>query len=248
MKAGLQFILQRLLGFERYLFWFCRFKINTLRWDKAERHIFPFLASVPQEGLLIDVGANLGILSVHMCRLHPHQQVLAFEPMQKNRRVLERIKETYKIQNLAVFAMALGDAKGSLNMAMPTLQGVKKQGLSHVISADMPAGLNDEVERVPVETMDDFLADHFSDVPVAAIKLDVENFESTVIKGAMATIRRWKPWIVAELWDAENRRRVFDFLLPLGYTVFMFDGRTLVPWNEGMPALNLIFKPSHTTS
>jgi FkbM family methyltransferase len=246
MKALLQFFLQRLLGFERYLFWFCRFKVSTLRWDKAERHIFPFLASVPKEGLLLDVGANLGILSVHMCRLHPKQQVLAFEPMEKNRIVLKRIMETYGIHNISIFAMALGENKGTLNMAMPNVKGVRKQGLSHVVSAEMPAGLNDDLECVPVETLDDFLASDYAGVPVAAIKLDVENFESSVIRGAMATIERWRPWLVAELWDTENRKQVLKSLLPMGYSVFIFDGRALIPWHEGMPALNLIFKPSTT--
>lgn len=244
MKAWLQFVLQRLLGFERYLFWFCKFKVLTLRWDKAERHIFPFLDCVPQEGLILDVGANLGILSVHMCRIHPKQQVLAFEPMRKNREVLQRIRETYGIHNLSIYALALGDRKGTLSMAMPTLEGVKKQGLSHVVSNEMPAGSEDEVESVPVDTLDDFLAAHYADVPVAAIKLDVENFESSVIKGAISTLRLWKPWVVAELWDSENRKQVLESLLPMGYSVFVFDGRALVPWHEGMPALNLIFNPT----
>jgi FkbM family methyltransferase len=248
MKALVQYFLQRVLGFERYLYWFCRFKIHTLRWDKAERHIFPFLAHVPHEGLLLDVGANLGILSVHMCRLHPKQQVLAFEPMQKNRTILQRIKHTYSLHNLSIFPLALGEVKGTLNMAMPTVRGVKKQGLSHVVSSEMPAGSEDEIERVPVDTLDEFLKSAFADVPVAAIKLDVENFESTVIKGAMVTLQRWRPWLVAELWDADNRNQVLKSLLPLGYTVFIFDGRSLIPWREGMPTLNLIFKPHSKTT
>src|SRR6187399_475644 len=126
-------LLQRLLGFENYLELFGRYKVRTLRLDPRERDFFTFLALLPESGLVLDVGANLGVMTVHLSR-HVHRgEVIAFEPMPSNLAVLRRVVERYRLNNVRVEECALGDHDGEALMVMPVEFGARRHGLSHVV-------------------------------------------------------------------------------------------------------------------
>ncbi len=57
------------------------------------------------------------------------------------------------------------------------------------------------------------------DLPrVDGIKVDVENFEWQVFRGAINLLKRDHPVIYCELWDTPNRRDVILLLRDLGYS------------------------------
>lgn len=67
---------------------------------------------------------------------------------------------------------------------------------------------------VPVRTLDSY---GFTDV--AVIKIDVENMELAVLRGAMETIQRERPVIYAEAWEKGDYLETHRaFLEPLGYS------------------------------
>jgi hypothetical protein len=57
---------------------------------------------------------------------------------------------------------------------------------------------------------------------VKLIKIDVENYETEVLKGAEQTIRKWKPDLFIECNTEEHTMEIFDFLksLEVGYKIF----------------------------
>jgi hypothetical protein len=82
----------------------------------------------------------------------------------------------------------------------------------------------------------------FADMKIDAIKIDVENHEQHVLRGARNIIARNRPLIYCELWEQENKNASLAILKALGYTPYVAEKRGLLPYREGFHhALNLFF-------
>src|ERR1017187_4297487 len=109
MKSGTKYILQKLLGFKNYLFVFSLFKIYTLKRDKNEKDFFQFLSLIPENTAILDIGANIGIMTVHLARTIKNSTVYSFEPMPNNIAAFKRIVNYFKLKNIRLFEFALGN-------------------------------------------------------------------------------------------------------------------------------------------
>lgn len=232
MKARLKKALQKLLGFDRYLFLFSVAVITTLRSNRKEGDFLHFLKMIPDGGLVLDVGANIGIMSVWLGRHLPKSDILAYEPVPQNIKALKRVLAYYKITNVTVAEKALGDKNGEVEMVMPVLEDVKMQGLSHVVHHSITEFNEGKKFTAPAERLDDCALFAAQTKPLRAVKLDVENFEYFVLKGGEKTIRLHRPLIYTELWENENRQRCFDFLTDLGYGIQVLHGGKLCSYDR----------------
>lgn len=230
MKKLLQASLQRILGFERYLFLFSWFKIKTLKWDKKEGDFNYFLSLLDKDAHVLDIGANIGIMTGLLARRCPAGKIVAFEPIPENFRALERIVRFLKADHVSCYQLALGNEQKKIEMLMPIMQGVQMQGLSHVkhesIEGFDTPQRSFEVMQKTLDNMD-FWKKH----PVHAIKIDVENYEAFVLQGARQMLSTHHPIIYAELWDNENRQHCFDLLTELGYGIFILEKNELIPFD-----------------
>lgn len=218
MKKRIQKVLQSLLGFRRYLFVFALFKIRTLRRDQKEGDFMHFLSLLPSDAKVLDIGANIGIMTAWLAR-HCHSGLVhAIEPIPENFETLSRVCRHYTFTNVRLHQFALGDCEGQLEMVMPEVQAVKMQGLSHVVHESIPDFNDGRRYAVPQHTLDN-LREMMDGVH--AIKIDVENFEYYVFKGGENMLRRFKPIIYCELWDNENRARCFELLTGMGYRIMV---------------------------
>ncbi|MEL6591728.1 MAG: FkbM family methyltransferase [Bacteroidota bacterium] len=220
MKKFVQSFLQKLLGFERYLLLFSWFKIKTLHLDGPDKEgdFLYFLSLLPEDGHVLDIGANIGIMTVLMAQRCPKGKVYAYEPVPENYRALERICRFMKVDNVALYQAALGPSEGTVKMQMPEIQGVRMQGLSHVVHDSIEGfGEKGSYYEVPQLVLDISLRERSQ--PITAIKMDVENYEQFVLQGATELLRTDRPILYLELWDNENRERCFSLLRGLGYEV-----------------------------
>jgi FkbM family methyltransferase len=227
LKNFTKYILQKILGFERYLFWFSRFKIQTLEFDKNENHFFHFIEKLPNKGVVIDIGANIGIMSVLLSKYKPDVTIISFEPIPENFSALQRIVNHYQAKNVQLNQVAVGDANGQIQMVMPTEQDVRLQGLSHVVVDEKTTGVK---YNVPIVTLDSFTEGY--DMPIVGIKMDVENYEYHVLKGAKQTLIKHKPILYIELWENDNRTKCMDLLAEIGYKPFLYNGEALEPFQN----------------
>lgn len=218
MKKFVQNVLQKVLGFRRYLFVFSLFKIRTLKRDKKEGDFFHFLSMIPRDAKVIDIGANIGIMTALLAKHCDLGIVHAIEPIPENFEALGRICKHFRFTNVRLHQFALGEAEGQLEMVMPEVQNVKMQGLSHVVHESITEFNEGRRYAVPQHRLD-FLVDVV--VNVQAIKMDVENFEYFVLKGGEAALRQFKPIIYCELWDNENRANCFALVRDIGYKVMV---------------------------
>lgn len=167
---------------------------------------------------MLDVGANIGITCAITKRRRPDINLVAFEPLPQNLKIIDRIRLIYSINKLQVQAVALGDTEGHVSLAIPRVDGLPATGLAHVISDEFK---NPDVERHPFETVDVNIRtlDSFSFGRVDAIKVDVEDHEFHVLNGAKRLLSSFKPIVFCELWGTANRPRTINLMTSLGYSV-----------------------------
>jgi len=241
-KKVIQATLQRLLGFENYLFVFSLFIMSTIRWNQKEGDIKHFMRMLHPEDTVLDIGANIGIMTVLLSRTCPQGRVIAFEPIPENIRALKKLIRFLKLKNVDIQPVALGNKECYLEMRMPVMKGVKMQGLSHVHHPDIE-GYDTSYKRyqIPQHRLDDLLLTS----TVQAIKIDVENYEYYVLQGGEKLITRDRPLIYMELWDNDNREKCMDLLSDWGYTVKVLVNRKLVVFDpERHSHQNFFFIPA----
>ena len=239
MKHALKRILQSLLGFENYLVIFSLFKIRTLKWDSNENQIFHFLKLVKDDGYILDIGANIGIMTSIIASSRPRSTVAAFEPMPQNLKALRSVIAKKNHSNVEIHECALGSEAGNLEMIMPEVKNVKLQGLSHVADDDTEEGTR---LNVPVKRLDDLNFDR----PISGIKIDVENYEYEVLRGAEKILSSSKPVVYCELWDNEKRDKTVEYMSGLGYKLHLLSANKLSEAPSRLPSgsNNYFFLPS----
>lgn len=228
MKNTVKYILQKLLGFQTYLFVFSVYKIQTLRSDSKEKDFFHFLKLLKNEnGDVLDVGANLGIMTVHLALKLPKSTIHAFEPIPSNFKTLKKITEKFKLKNIQLYETAVGEEEGNVKMVLPTNGKTKMQGLSHVKHESITEWNEGEEFEVPLTTLDNLIGEK----KVQGIKIDIENFEFFALKGATKLLKRDTPIIYAELWDNQNRTNCIELLKEFSYTPFIVVDDVLVEFD-----------------
>jgi len=233
MKSFIKKSLQTLLGFDTYLFLFSIYIIKTLRWNKNEGDFLHFLSLIPDNGVVLDIGANIGIMTVHLAGKLPSSAIHAIEPMPANLKALRRIVSYYKLKNVSIHDFALGNKKGEVEMVMPVVDDVKMQGLSHVVHESIDDFNEGEKVKVAVKTLDSIEIELSSGKPIRAIKMDVENFEYFVLEGGKSLIAKHNPIIYTELWENENRQHCFDLIKNMNYKIRVLVDGKLVDFEEG---------------
>ena len=231
-KNTIKVLLQTILGYDNYLFVFSKYTIKRLKNNKHESEFVYFMDMIPNDGVVLDIGANIGVMTVSLAKKLDKAMVYSFEPIPNNLKNLKRIVAHYKLNNVKIFDNALGEENGELQMVLPVMNKMKMQGLSHVVEPGNDSNWNKGVfYTVPVKKLDDM--PELQKIPkINAIKIDVENFEYQVLKGGMELLKKHKPIIYCELWANEKRDLTLNYLKGLGYKVNIYDGSKLVPYTN----------------
>lgn len=201
-----------------------------------------FIGMIPNKGMVLDIGANIGITTVPLAKALPNASVFSYEPMPHNAKALRRVVQASKLKNVSVFETALDEREGELKMVLPVINGVKMQGLSHVYEEGNSTDWNKgDLFTVPVKQLDRL--PNLQAATITAIKIDVENFEYNVLKGGQQLLAKNKPLIYTELWENEKKQQCIDYLQGLGYQTKVFEGNQLVPYTGQANEVNYFFVP-----
>jgi FkbM family methyltransferase len=129
-------------------------------------------------GRFFDVGANFGLLSFGLDRKHAGKvEFHLFEPIPRLLRAIERSRALYPQMRMTVNAIAVADYDGETAFDVADEQ----TGRSHID----PAG----ALTTPVVKLDTYLADKAIDA-VDFLKLDVEGYELSALRGAAEALTR----------------------------------------------------------
>jgi FkbM family methyltransferase len=232
LKRTFQRLLQGALGLDRYMDLFARYRLLIGRFDLGDAAFRAFVAKLPEEGTVLDVGANVGVMAVQLARHVRRGTVVAFEPNPLTYRTATRLVRSLGIPNVVLHPWALGSETGEIEMLMPVSRAVRMHGLSRV-AVSAADGLEGDRFRVAARVLDDMGELFAPGVRVTGVKIDVEDFESEVIEGARRLLAHHRPLVYCELWLTPNRDRTVALMRELGYTAMVYrDGVTepFEPW------------------
>lgn len=241
LKSSVKLFLQKMLGFKTYLYMFSLMTIHRLKYEE-EFHYFNDM--IEGDGIILDIGANIGTMTTLIAKKSKNSKIYAFEPIPENIKTLKRVIDHYKLNNVKVYEVALGEENGELKMVMPIIDNVKMQGLSHVLEENTTDEMDSgNIYSVPVYKLDD-LKELRSGEKITAIKIDVENFEYHVLKGGEQLLKDHKPVIYCELWDNEKKYITISYLTDLGYKAKIYENKKLIDF-KGQSAINFFFVPEN---
>lgn len=218
VKRKLQAFLQHLLGFKTYLLLVSIFRILTFRWNKKERAFRFFLSLLNETDNVLDIGAGIGVMTVLLSKKCKKGTIYSFEPIPDNFYTLKRVVKLFGCKNVVCFNMCLGTQNKKVRMIMPITDAVKMYGLSYVLLPESKSYRKTyKTFDVTQKRLDDLPA--LKEQKINAIKIDVENYENYVIKGAYELLTQNKPLILCEIWNDKSRLETFALLKNMGYTL-----------------------------
>jgi FkbM family methyltransferase len=187
--------------------------------DDIER-VLPYF---PPDGVIVDVGANVGIFTACMLERRPQARAYCFEPVES---FYERCRLRFEGNpNVHVERLALGDQnERSTIFKSSHNQGGNSLVLVHVERYRKETGAAMESEEVEVRVFDDW-AREVGLERVDLIKTDTEGYDSLALLGALPFLRRTgqRPLILAELQSKAfhhawvDQERMIAGLYELGY-------------------------------
>ncbi len=193
---------------------------------QAEAALFALgRAVLPRDGVVIDAGANIGLVTLGLAPLVPLGRIHAFEPGTMAFRCLQANLADDPLANATPHNLALADAPGTLTLHEHPVSASASQVVTsaHIGAAGMP------LRQVQATTVDAFIAQAGLN-RLDLLKIDVEGFEPEVLAGAVGALGRFNPVVAMELnsyalmvFGNRNTRHVMEVLMGSFRHVFWFD-------------------------
>ena len=188
---------------------------------------------IPVNGIVIDVGANIGTLTLAFANhVSSGGRVLAFEAQQ---RVFYNLCTNLMLNNLhwvEARQCLVGSTEGSTQLPLrqidhPERQSINRGGIGFVNVLESPSQFRGE-NHIDIHTLDTYgqTLDRCD-----LIKVDVEGAEPMVLDGALNTIKHFRPYLYLECGNELLLQAIQSRLTPLGYRLYWHASRHYNPDN-----------------
>ena len=205
----------------------------------ASREEREFLQNYPLgSGDLIDIGANLGLVTAILAKRFPERQVHAFEPNPSTFQSLQANIALNGLTNVKAQQCAVGKHNGEVSfMADPI----------HRATCSMATSEAQDTVSVPCTALDSYIKKQ-SINKIAFLKVDVEGYETLVFQGAEEMLKRQQVQLIYyEVCPTLTKKAGFEPELPTqmlmqnGYQISKLNNQgCLVPVNlETIHQINL---------
>jgi FkbM family methyltransferase len=191
--------------------------------------ILDYLLSKFNDGVFLDVGANMASVSLPLAVKYKKYQFHAFEVQPHMVSIINENITSNNITNIQVHPYGLSNVIKTISIRLPDYDTATNIGAFSLNSyvqdqSDIAQGYG-QMAEVEVKTLDSLGLKG----RIRAIKLDVEGLEQHVLDGAINTIAgNDYPPIVYELWSYnrwwdDNAEKLKTYLIDLGYTLHRHD-------------------------
>jgi FkbM family methyltransferase len=166
-------------------------------------------------GLVIEVGANMGALTIPLAAELARQgrELLVFEPQPVIFQQLCANLALNGLMNVKALPYACGSENGAVSFAVPDYRSLGNFGSTEMRSAPPAASRS---ERVQCVRLDDLVGP----AEVGVMKIDVEGFELDVLKGCVGILERSKPVLYVENDRLERSAELIQWLLDHDYRLW----------------------------
>jgi FkbM family methyltransferase len=178
----------------------CRFELDLS--DLMQWYLFWGFRDPSHEALIslckpgstvVDVGANIGITALRCAHLSGESgKVVAIEPDPLNVARLRANIARNPAPNIEVLEVALGDREGTVGLGVPN---ARNRGGTRVETS-----LSLTTAEVQTTTLDHIAETHL-DLRPNLLKIDVEGYETKVLRGGLRFISAFRPVIFLEVSD-----------------------------------------------
>ena len=195
---------------------------KNLRKGEPELHLLPFLVNKNKQA--IDIGANKGVYTHLLARLVPF--VHAFEPNPKMYKVLCRGLP----DNATSYEIALSDQSGSGELLVPMSRRTKAYSNQRASLSNQNIRGEHRIVQIETRTLDSYELDN-----VGFIKIDVEGYEHTVLKGAKKTLMHCRPTMLIELEERHTEvaiKSLVEDVEAYGYKAYFLRNRQLTSFTQ----------------
>jgi FkbM family methyltransferase len=162
---------------------------------------------------IIDIGANVGLMTLQFAKLVPKGRVISFEPthyalgrLKRNLSLNPKLAERVKVINS--FVSEKSDTSPNIVAYSSWKVNGERGDHDHPVHLGTPKA----TEGVPSVSLNDF-AEHQKLDKIDFIKIDTDGHEYEVFKGADKAIAKYKPVIIFEigLYVMDEKKISFDF-------------------------------------
>jgi FkbM family methyltransferase len=194
------------------------------------------------DGIVIDIGANIGVHTVHFADLARSGMVICFEPAPSTFEYL--LRNVQHLSNVIPFNVALSDLSGLQQFfvaADNAYSGLKDTKRKPILRQEIIACFKG----------DDILSAMLEHKRVDLIKIDVEGMETQVLSGMRGLIVTHRPVIFCEIFGGQQSNpdpaSTVQFCVSLGYDAFVLSAAQLVPAGPHSDRFyNYFFIPRHS--
>lgn len=173
-----------------------------------------------------DIGANVGWYSLNIARRYGSVSIYAFEPIPITFNCLKKNITYNKFKNIVAYNFGFANEDKQLNFYFDPISS-GKASLQNLLEKQVGKKVT-----ATLRTIDSFfISEKISHLDF--IKCDVEGAELLVFKGAIKTLEKYKPIIIAELLIKWSRKfgyhpnDVIQLLAQLGYRSFCVENEHL---------------------
>jgi FkbM family methyltransferase len=206
--SGHAFLKQQLSGWRyaapkriRGEFFWVHPRLITTEAADHEPHIYHWILDhLPRRGVLFDVGAHYGWISLKAARhVGPDGKVIAFEASPVLIELLNYHQRRNRMSQMTVVSGAVSDADNGLADFYLLNEGLSSRNSLTIGRPGLPFLDNEfrTIARIPTRKLDTFCEE--SGLTPDVIKIDVEGAEGMVLRGAAETLRRSHPVLVVSI-------------------------------------------------
>lgn len=226
--------------------------VDTLgHWCDIEVDLFRMLLP-PENGVCIEVGANIGMHAVPLSKLCAGGELVCYEPQRPIFHVLCANLALNNCLNVTTRRAAVGDESGRIEIQSSDYDQPWNYG-----SFSVSKGFSSESQYagpIKTEVVDIIALDSDPELDrltrLDLLKVDAEGHELAVIAGASKLIARHRPNVFVEPGRDENVDGLRDAMRKLDYQGYWFVGRRFGP-DDNAPSsmdnthhdVNLVFQP-----
>jgi len=158
-----------------------------------------------EDSVVFDIGANIGVFTCFSAKLAQRGRIFAFEPVSMVFDILKKNVKDY--ENVEIFQLGLGDKEEVKEILIrswnPGYSTIEDSAIQR------PKESFDIKENIKITTLDS-ITNKLNLKRIDFIKIDVEGYEIEVLKGAIETVKKFRPILGISLHEQSFEKKIED--------------------------------------